>query len=154
MKKSLTAALFAVLAVFAAAPVASADSNAHLTDIVTSKHDGFERVELVVDRLPTQSFADEVTEVWDCARDVRIPVGGQKFLRTTHFSASTRDSGKLTYTGPRNFVPQGLTNVKGIAISCDFESTLGVSVGYDNPGSTYQVYSLTNPSRVVIDVRG
>ncbi|MFD5831804.1 hypothetical protein [Lentzea sp. NPDC060358] len=155
MKKRFTAVLFAALAMVTIVPQASADdSNAHLTSIVTSKHNGFERVELVMDRLPSQSLADEVDEVWDCAKDVRIPVGGQNFLRTTHFDAAASDGGKPTYTGPRNFVPQGLTNVKGIAISCNFESTLGVSVGFDNPASTYQVYPQTNPTRVVIDIHG
>ncbi|MFD9705421.1 hypothetical protein [Lentzea sp. NPDC059081] len=153
MKKRFTAALFAVLAMVTFVPVASADDgNAHLTSIVTSKHDGFERIELMMDRLPTQSLVQEVDEVWHCAKDVLIPVGGQKFIRTTHFSAAMSDNFKPTYTGPRLFAPEGLTNVKGVAL-CDFESMLYVSVGFDDVSSTYEVQALTNPTRVVIDIR-
>ncbi|MFD4642432.1 hypothetical protein ACFWN2_34345 [Lentzea sp. NPDC058436] len=155
MKKSLTAVLLAVLAVFAFVPAASASGHAELTDIQTSKHDGFERIVLLMNGLPSGSVSDEVTEVWDCAADKRIPVAGQEILRTTMFSAATYDENfQRTYTGPRNFVPQGLTNVKGIAISCDFEATLGIAVGYANPNSTHTVTTLTNPDRVVIDIHG
>ncbi|MET9232467.1 hypothetical protein [Lentzea sp. NPDC003310] len=153
MKKSLTAALLAVLAVFAFVPAASASGHAELTDIQTSSHDGFERIVLLMDGLPSGSVSDEVTEVWDCAVDRRIPVAGQEVLRTTLFGAATYDENfRRTYTGPRNFVPQGLSNVKGVAISCDFEATLGIAVGYANPDSTHTVTTLTNPDRVVIDI--
>ncbi len=153
MKKRFTAVLLAVLAAFTFVPAASASGHAELTGIQTGKHDGFERVVLTMNGLPSGSVSNEVTEVWDCAADKRVPVAGQEIVNTTLFSAATYDENfNRTYTGPRNFVPQGLTNVKGIAISCDFEATLGIAVGYANPSSTHQVYTLTNPDRVVIDI--
>ncbi|HUQ58675.1 AMIN-like domain-containing (lipo)protein [Lentzea sp.] len=153
MKKRLAAVLLAVVAVFTFVPVASASGHAELTDIQTSKHDGFERVVLAMNGLPSGSVSSVGTEVWDCAADKRVPVAGREIVNTTHFSAATYDENfKRTYTGPRNFVPQGLTNVKGIAISCDFEATLGIAVGYENPDSWHEIRTLTNPDRVVIDI--
>ncbi|WP_434440125.1 AMIN-like domain-containing (lipo)protein [Lentzea sp. E54] len=153
MKKRLTAVLLAVLAVFTFVPMASASGHAELTNIRTGKHDGFERIVLDMNGLPSNSLSREATEVSNCGSGNPVPVGGQEVLETMHFGAASYDENfDPTYTGPRNFVPQGLTNVKGVAITCDFEATLGIAVGYENPDSWHKVFTLTNPDRVVIDV--
>ncbi|GHH52025.1 AMIN-like domain-containing (lipo)protein [Lentzea cavernae] len=153
MKKRFAVVLLAVAAVFTSVPVASASGHAELTNIRTGKHDNFERVVLDMNGLPTNTLSRETTAVSNCASDHAVPMAGNEILETTFFSAATYDENfNRTYTGPRNFVPQGLTNVKGIAITCDFEATLGIAVSYDNPNSSHQVFTLTNPDRVVIDI--
>jgi hypothetical protein len=153
MKKRLTAVLLAVLAVFTFVPVASAGGHAELTNIRTGKHDNFERIVLDLNGLPSNFLSRETTEVANCGSGNPVPVPGAEIVETMLYNAASYDDNfNPTYTGPRNFVPQGLTNVKGIAITCDFEATLGIAVGYNDPNSWHKVFTLTNPDRVVIDV--
>ena len=153
MKKRLGAVLLAVAAVFTFVPVASAQGHAELTNIRTGKHDGYERVVLDLNGLPSNSMSREATEVSNCASGNPVPMAGNEILETMFFGAASYDENfNPTYTGPRNFVPQGLTNVKGIAFTCDFEATMGIAVSYDNTNSWHKVFTLTNPDRVVIDI--
>ncbi|MGI5505401.1 AMIN-like domain-containing (lipo)protein [Lentzea sp. CA-135723] len=153
MKRRLGAVLLAVAAVFTAVPVASASGHAELTNIRTGKHQNFERIVLDMNGLPSNSLSREATEVSNCASGNPVPLAGTEILETMfHGAASYGENFNPTYTGPRNFVPQGLTNVKGIAFTCDFEATLGIAVSYDDPNSWHKVFTLTNPDRVVIDI--
>ncbi|NKE57990.1 hypothetical protein FXN61_14590 [Lentzea sp. PSKA42] len=153
MKKRLTAVLLAVLAVFTFVPVASASGPAQLNDIRTGKHDRFERIVLDMTGLPSNFQSREATEVTNCGSGNPVAVPGAEILESVfHYAATYDENFNPTYTGPRNFVPQGLVNVKGIAITCDFEATLGIAVGYNDPNSWHKVFTLTNPDRVVIDV--
>ncbi|MDX8033812.1 hypothetical protein SK803_26625 [Lentzea sp. BCCO 10_0856] len=151
--KRLAAVLLAVLAVFTVVPMASASGHAELTNIRTGVHDNFERIVLDMNGLPGNYISRDTTGVTNCASGEPVPVNGVKVLDTMIYGAATYDENfDPTYTGPRNFVPQGLTNVKGVAITCDFEGTLGIAVGYDDPNSWHKVFTLTNPDRLVIDV--
>jgi hypothetical protein len=153
MKKRLGAVLLAVAAVFTNVPVASAQGHAELTNIRTGKHDNYERIVLDMNGLPSNSMSREATEVSNCASGNPVPMAGKEILETMFFGAASYDENfDPTYTGPRNFVPQGLTNVKGVAFTCDFEATMGIAVSYDNPNSWHKVFTLTNPDRVVIDI--
>lgn len=153
MKKRLTAVLLAVLAVFTFVPMASASGHAELTNIRTGKHDNFERIVLDMNGLPGNYISRETADVTNCGSGNPVPLQGAEIVETMIYGAATYDENfDPTYTGPRNFVPQGLTNVKGVAITCDFEATLGIAVGYDDPGSWHKVFTLTNPDRLVIDV--
>jgi hypothetical protein len=153
MKKRLGAVLLAVAAVFTFVPVASAQGHAELTNIRTGKHDNYERIVLDMNGLPSNSMSREASEVSNCASGNPVPMAGNEILETMFFGAASYDENfDPTYTGPRNFVPQGLTNVKGIAFTCDFEATMGIAVSYDNPNSWHKVFTLTNPDRVVIDI--
>lgn len=153
MKKRLGAVLLAVAAVFTFVPVASAQGHAELTNIRTGKHDGFERIVLDMNGLPGNHQSRETGSVANCASGNPVPVPGNEILESVfHYAASYDENFDPTYTGPRNFSPAGLTNVKGIAFTCDFEATLGIAVGYDDPDSWHKVFTLTNPDRVVIDV--
>jgi len=153
VKKRLGAVLLAVAAVFTFVPVASAQGHAELTNIRTGKHDGYERIVLDLNGLPGNSMSREVAEVSNCASGNPVPMAGNEVLETMFFGAASYDENfDPTYTGPRNFVPQGLTNVKGIAFTCDFEATMGIAVSYENANSWHKVFTLTNPDRVVIDI--
>ncbi|MCR3748371.1 AMIN-like domain-containing (lipo)protein [Lentzea californiensis] len=153
MKKRLGAVLLAVAAVFTFVPMASAQGHAELTNIRTGKHDGFERIVLDMNGLPSNHQSRETGSVANCASGNPVPVQGNEILQSVfHYAASYDENFDPTYTGPRNFSPAGLTNVKTIAFTCDFEATLGIAVGYDDPDSWHKVFTLTNPDRVVIDV--
>ena len=155
MKKRLGAVLLAVAAVFTFVPVASAQGHAELTNIRTGKHDGFERIVLDMNGLPGNYVSKETApaEISHCNTGDPVPLQGAEVLHSTIYGAATYDENfDPTYFGPRNFVPQGLTNVKGVAITCDFEGTLGIAVSYDDPESWHKVFTLANPDRLVVDV--
>ncbi|MFI6101437.1 hypothetical protein ACIA8G_38325 [Lentzea sp. NPDC051213] len=156
MYRRIAAVLVAVLAVFTLAPLASAQSTPTLSNIRTGQHAGFSRVVLDLSGLPTEHRVSEVTSVSHCASGNPITVAGggiQEILSVTLIGAAAHDdNGNLTYTGSQNFATPGLSNVRGVALTCDFEATLGIAVGYGNANSWHRVFTLTNPNRLVIDV--
>lgn len=153
MNRRLAAVLLAALAVVSLAPVAAASATPTLSDIRTGRHADFDRVVLDLSALPGQYRAMEVTAVRNCGSGLPVPVPGNEILHVVLIPAAAHDEqGNPTYTGPRNFPTPGLTNVRGVALTCDFEATLGVAVGYHNPNAWHQITKLSNPSRVVIDI--
>ncbi|MET9232466.1 hypothetical protein [Lentzea sp. NPDC003310] len=156
MNRRLVAVLAAVVAVFTFVPIASAQSTPTLSNIRTGQHNGFSRVVLDLSGLPTEHRVSEVTSVANCGSGNPITVaGGQvnEILSVTLIGAAAHDdNGNLTYMGSRNFATPGLSHVRGVALTCDFEATLGVAVGYSNPNSWHRVFTLTSPNRLVIDV--
>jgi hypothetical protein len=153
MKKRLAAVLLAVLAVFTFVPIASASGPAELNNIRTGRHDHFDRIVLDMTGLPSDFQSREITSVTDCGAGNPVAVPGNEVLESVfHYARAHDDNYNPTYPGPRNFPTPGLANVRGIAFTCDFEATLGIAVGYDDPNSWHKVYTLTNPDRVVIDV--
>lgn len=156
MNRRLAALLVAVLAVFTFVPIASAQSTPTLSNIRTGQHAGFSRVVLDLSGLPTEHRVREVTSVSHCASGNPITVAGpgiQEILAVTLIGAAAHDdNGNLTYTGSQNFATPGLSNIRGVALTCDFEATLGVAVGYNNTASWHRVFTLTSPNRLVIDV--
>lgn len=156
MNKRLAAVLLTALAVFTFVPVASAQSTPTLSNIRTGQHAGFSRVVLDLTGLPTEHRVSEVTSVSQCASGNPIAVAGPgitEILSVTLIGAAAHDdNGNLTYTGSQNFATPGLSHVRGVALTCDFEATLGVAVGYGNPYSWHRVFTLTSPNRLVIDV--
>ena len=152
--RRLAAVLLTVLAVFTLAPMASAQSTPTLSNIRTGLHPGFNRVVLDMSGLPAEFRLREVTSVSNCGsgNPVDMP-GSSEILEVVLIGAAAHDdNGNPTYTGPRNFTPPNLNNVRRIALTCDFEATLGIAVGYGNPNSWHRVFTLTNPNRVVIDI--
>ncbi|WP_434440127.1 AMIN-like domain-containing (lipo)protein [Lentzea sp. E54] len=156
MNRRFAAVLLTVLAVFTVVPIASAQSTPTLSNIRTGQHNGFSRVVLDLSGLPTEHRVSEVTSVSHCATGNPITVaGGQvnEILSVTLIGAAAHDdNGNLTYTGSQNFATPGLRDIRGVALTCDFEATLGVAVGYSNTASWHRVFTLTSPNRLVIDV--
>ncbi|MEV6243664.1 hypothetical protein [Lentzea sp. NPDC051838] len=153
--RRLAAMLVAVLAVFTfAVPMASAQSTPTLSNIRTGAHTGFNRVVLDMSGLPAEHRVREVTSVRDCGPGNVVPMpGSNEILEVVMFGAAAHDdNGNPTYTGPRNFTPANTTNVRRVALTCDFEAVLTIAVGYSNTNSWHRVFTLTNPNRVVIDI--
>ncbi|SES31515.1 hypothetical protein SAMN05216188_13250 [Lentzea xinjiangensis] len=156
MNRRLAAVLLAVLSVFTFIPMASAQSTPTLSNIRTGQQAGFSRVVLDLSALPAEHRSSEVASVSHCASGDPITVAGgdvREILHVTLIGAAAHDdNGNPTYLGSRNFATPGLSHVRGVALTCDFEATLGVAVGYSNTYSWHRVFTLTNPSRVVIDI--
>ncbi|SDG33781.1 hypothetical protein SAMN05216553_107217 [Lentzea fradiae] len=156
MHRRLAAVLVVVLSVFTFVSTASAQSTPTLSGIRTGQHAGFSRVVLDLSGLPSEHRVSEVTSVSQCGSGEPVTIAGggvQEILSVTLIGAAAHDdNGNPTYTGSRNFATPGLSNVRGVALTCDFEATLGVAVGYANPASWHRVFTLTSPNRLVIDV--
>lgn len=156
MSRRLAAVLVVVLSVFTFVSTASAQSTPTLSDIRTGQHAGFSRVVLDLSGLPSEHRVSEVTSVTHCGSGLPVTVAGggvQEILSVTLIGAAAHDdNGNPTYTGSRNFATPGLSNIRGVAMTCDFEATLGIAVGYGNPASWHRVFTLTSPNRLVIDV--
>jgi hypothetical protein len=146
--------VFALLAAIAMSlvivPAASAEADpvADLTNIRTGRHATFDRVVLDLTGPQPGGTSSVVPEVISCGSGKPISVPGNEFAEV-HLQPARG----WNYTGPRNFATPGLANVRGVAISCDFEADLGVDVGYEKPGSQHSVFFLQNPLRLVIDVQ-
>lgn len=152
--RRLAALLLAVLAVFTFVPMASAQSTPTLSKIRTGLHTDYNRIVLDMSGLPAEYRLREVSSVSDCGsgNPVSMP-GSNEILEVVMFGAAAHDdNGNPTYTGPRNFTPPNLDNVRRVALTCDFEAVLTVAVGYTNTSSWHRVFTLTNPNRVVIDI--
>ncbi|GAB2821239.1 hypothetical protein GCM10027200_20790 [Lentzea nigeriaca] len=150
----MAAVLVAALTVVTFVPMASAQSTPTLSTIRTGLHDGYNRVVLDLSGLPAEHRVREVTSVSQCASGNPIAMpGGTEILEVVLIGAAAHDdNGNPTYTGPQNFTPPNLDNVRRIALTCDFEGVLGIAVGYGNATSWHRVFTLTNPNRVVIDI--
>lgn len=153
MNRRLAAVLLAVLTVFTFMPIASAQSTPTLSDIRTGRHVGFDRVVLDMSGVPAEHRVREMTGVADCGSGFPVSVPGNEKLDVVLIGAAAHDdAGNPTYTGPRNFPTPGLANVRGVALTCDFEATLAIAVGYANTASWHRVFTLTSPNRIVIDI--
>ena len=152
--RRLAAVLVAVLTVFTFMPMASAQSVPTLSNIRTGRHTDFDRVVLDLSGLPTEHRVREVTSVANCGSGFPVSMpGSNEILQVNLFGAAAHDdAGNPTYTGPQNFATPGLTNVRRVALTCDFEAVLGIAVGYDNPNAWHRVFTLTSPARLVIDI--
>ncbi len=152
--RRMAAALLAMLTVFAFVPMASAQSTPTLSNIRTGQHPGFNRVVLDLSGLPTEHRVREVTAVANCGSGSPVSMpGSNEILAVVLIGAAAHDdNGNPTYTGSRNFATPNLDNVRRVALTCDFEATLGVAVGYNNTNSWHRVFTLTSPNRVVIDI--
>jgi hypothetical protein len=133
--------------------VAQDPGNAVLTGIRTGAHPTFDRIVLDFTRPAPQvssRFVDELIQ--DGSGNVE-PLDGAVFaeVRTTPAQAHL-ESGTPSYPGPRKFNTPGLANVTAVALTGDFEGvvTTGIGMRHQAPVS---VYTMDDPTRVVIDVR-
>ncbi|MEV7045300.1 hypothetical protein [Amycolatopsis sp. NPDC051061] len=158
MSRPVRGALLAVTLMLAgtlaaAVPAQAVSSVPTLTAIRTGNNPGFDRIvlDLGPGGRPTPSYqlvdeliADPSTEI--------VWLTGEYFINVTvPFAAAHDDSGNPTYPGPNKFRTRNLGNVMAVAVIGDFESQLLVGLGVRSR-TTVNVFTLTAPNRVVIDV--
>jgi hypothetical protein len=147
-----TATTLALVGGLVAATPASATSTPVLTGIRTGQNVGFDRVVLDLSGpAPTVSY-QKVDEL------IEDPSGQIAWLTGEHFiavrvspAAAHNDAGVSTYTGPTKFRTRNLRNVMAVAVTGDFEGVLSVGLG-TRSDTWVRVFTLTGPTRVVIDV--
>jgi hypothetical protein len=123
-----------------------------LTSISAAHHPGYDRLVFQFSgKLPAKYSVRYVTQVTGGASGLPVNVAGSAFLQV-RFSPATghNEKGLVTY-GPaqRTYALPGIIQVVNAG---DFESVLSFGVGLARV-EPYHVFTLTHPSRVVIDVR-
>jgi hypothetical protein len=125
-----------------------------LEDVRTGAHPedgGWDRIvfEFAAD-LPAATVT-YMPEVIGCGSGLPIAVDGSAFLQVRFDPAQAHDdAGRLTVASTRIAGPGNA--IVEARVSCDFEAELTWAIG-TNRMANYKVTTLTNPTRLVVDVR-
>ncbi|MDX3194298.1 hypothetical protein PV458_38390 [Streptomyces sp. MN03-5084-2B] len=159
MSRPVRRALIAVTLLLAGMLAASGAAQAAATtpaliNIRTGLNPGFDRIVLdlsagaVPDNLSYQ-LVDELTA--DPSGEI-VWLTGEYFINVSAFPLVAHDAnGNPTYTGPPKFRTRNLANVMAIALTGDFEAQTSIGIGV-RTRTAVNVFTLTGPNRVVIDV--
>jgi hypothetical protein len=136
----------------AACGTATASSTAELTNVTRGRHDTFDRIVLTFDGLEPECSASYVSELLADGSGHPISLDGNAFLEVTLRGAAAHDdAGNPTYNGPKMIDTPDLENVTAVTLAGDFEGHVTMGVGM-NVKTHYEVFALSGPTRVVIDV--
>ncbi|WP_112267832.1 AMIN-like domain-containing (lipo)protein [Lentzea terrae] len=148
--------LAATLLLFAAfgataAPATAAQQTTTLMAIRAAHHPDYDRVVFeFAGPLPAQRDVGYVPELIGDPSGLPVPVVGDAILQVRMASASGHDeNGNVTYGPTRRTYP--LPNVIQVVNSGDFEGVLTFGIGLARQ-TTVNTFTLTNPSRVVVDI--
>jgi hypothetical protein len=124
-----------------------------LTDIRVGRHVTYDRIVLDFHGPVPRSFhASWVPVLTADGSGNRVALPGRTFLAVAVQGSSTFDVyGRLLYHGAKKFRTPQLRNVVAVAITGDFERVLGVGIGVRHRAWVH-VFTLTRPSRLVIDI--
>ncbi|WP_231949619.1 hypothetical protein [Alloactinosynnema sp. L-07] len=124
-----------------------------LTGIRVGRHESYDRV--VLDFTGTApTFTHDPTDelIADPSGEVDWLTGCAFVQVNAHGAAAHNDAGESTYPGPRKFRTRELANVMAVSLNGDFEGVVGVGLGLRRSASV-TVFTLTSPTRLVIDVQ-
>jgi hypothetical protein len=147
---AVTVATLATL-VLGAAIVPSSAAGAQfsaLTNIRVGRHATYDRVVLDFSGPVPSSFRGNFT-----ARLIADPSGKRVSLPGNTFVSVVSQGATAfgTYNGRKSFTTPALRNVRAVAITGDFEAVLSIGLGVRHR-TWLHVFTLPNPSRLVIDV--
>lgn len=125
---------------------------AQLVQLRAASHPGFDRVVWQFDGpLPERTLVRKGTRLFASGSGHPVVIAGSTVLTVDMLGARAHDYDTGRATGPAHLVP-GLTNVVEVKQSGDFESVVSYGVGLVED-QRYTMFTLRNPSRVVLDVR-
>jgi hypothetical protein len=154
VRRTLVAVMLLLAGTLAGAvPAGAVSSVPTLTAIRTGNNPGFDRIVLDLGpgsapapgyQLVDELIADPSTEI--------VWLTGEYFINVSvPYAAAHDDNGNPTYPGPQKFRTRNLANVMAVAVIGDWEAHLLVGLGVRSR-TTVNVFTLTAPNRVVIDV--
>lgn len=124
-----------------------------LRAVSTGEQAGFDRVVFTFDGTALPGYRVEYVgrPIRQCGSGNAVDVPGQGWLRVRFEpSRAHDDAGNATITD-RNRAP-GLSNLVALRLTCDFEGQVEWVLGLNSP-EPYRVLELSNPARIVVDVR-
>jgi hypothetical protein len=127
-----------------------------VTDVRVARQDGFDRVTFQLGGTGEPGwrvgYVDQPTQEGS-GDPVTIP-GSNTYLsviiRGVGYPA---DTGQTEYAGPKSLTPTDTTQIKGVRVFGVFEGQYDGVVGISGAQRPFRVFALTNPARVVVDVR-
>ncbi|MFM1723761.1 MULTISPECIES: hypothetical protein [Rhodococcus] len=133
---------------------ASADAALTISDMRIGTHDGFDRVVFEFGGTGTPGWRSEIVSTANQQGSGKpLAVSGQAILQVMITGASMPyATGVEEYAGPNPLeaAPGGIvTEVRDAGI---FEGTDQTLIGLARPDADYRVYTLDNPTRLVVDV--
>jgi hypothetical protein len=135
-----------------AAPSIAATAQTQLVAVRAASHAGFDRVVWQFKGgLPATRLTKFVPTLPGDASGLPIRIAGDAILQVTMFDADAHDPNTGTPTAPARLVV-GLPNVIEVVRSGDFEAHVTYGVGLAKR-QAFRLFTLTNPSRVVLDIR-
>ncbi|MFE5595325.1 hypothetical protein [Streptomyces sp. NPDC056549] len=151
---ALAATLLGTTSAVAVAP-APVCADVCVLGVRTATHDTYDRVviDLGEGTVPGWTTGEQTTPLYwgEEGSQTRVPIQGDSYLTVTLMPAEAFDGNhQSTYTSPRS-QSFGYPSLKGQALVYSFEdsNTFGLALG---PHSSYKVFKLTAPNRIVIDV--
>jgi hypothetical protein len=145
----LVASLVAVVLALAATP-AGAQSAPTLVDVRAGRHPGFDRVVFEFGGAVPEHQVRYVDQLVEDGSGNPVSVAGNADLEVVFQGANAHKADGTPSVGPRRFSP-GLTAVKEVAQTGDFEAVVSYGIGLDRR-RPLTVSTLSGPSRLVIDV--
>ena len=145
----IVTSLVAVVLALAAAP-AGAQSAPTLVDVRAGSHAGFDRVVFEFQGDVPQHRIGYVDQLVEDGTGNPVSVAGAADLEVVFQGANAHKEDGSPTISPRRFSP-GLPAVKEIAQLGDFEAVVSYGIGVDQR-RPIQVSTLSNPSRLVIDI--
>ncbi|MEV6873522.1 hypothetical protein [Amycolatopsis sp. NPDC051128] len=153
-RRALVAVTLLIAGTLAAAtPAGAVNSVPTLTGIRTGLNPGFDRIVLDLGPGGTPVVSHQLFDelIADPSGEI-VWLTGEYFINVTvGHAAAHDDNGNLTYTGPQKFRTRNLHNVMAVAVTGDWEAQLTIGLGVRSR-TTVNVFTLTAPNRVVIDV--
>lgn len=129
-----------------------------LTAMRVAHHPGYDRVVFQLDGAAPGYRVDYVGQVVEDPSGRTLSLEGDASLHVVLRGATTDTTFQATegstpssYTGPRRLLPD-LPSIKEVRVIGDFEAVLSFGVGIDHK-VPFRVFTLTNPTRVVVDVQ-
>lgn len=125
-----------------------------VTDVRIGVHDGYDRVVLDLGGTGTPGWrAEYVDAAIQDGSGTELALAGDAVLEIdVSGTAYPMDSGQTEYPGPDRIETNGTASVAEVRYGHVFEGVTQVFVGVDAE-HPFRVFSLTDPTRVVIDVR-
>ncbi len=133
---------------------ASGGATVHTADVRVETYGSYDRIEFeyVEDGSPAFEMRPASPPFTQDASGTPMTVHGSSFMQITLNGATKLgDDGNVTYTGPTDFEP-GFPQLVHLTERGDFEAVNSWYVGL-NGGNCVRAAFLTDPSRVVVDVR-
>jgi hypothetical protein len=133
---------------------ASADAQVTVRDIRTGRHDGFDRVVFEVGGTGTPGWdVRYVDQASSQGSGEPVEVAGDAVLQVTITGAGLPpDTGVAEFDGPSPLPGAGTETVTEVVFDSTFEGTTVAFVG-TTAEVPFRVYALSDPARVVVEVR-
>ncbi|WP_415296447.1 hypothetical protein [Cellulosimicrobium sp. SJTW-1] len=133
----------------------SADAALTVTDVRVGHHDGFDRVVFELGGTGTPGWRVEyVDQPTDDGKGDVVAVDGDAYLQVMiSGSGYPMDTGVEEYAGPNPVWAGDDGEVEEVLLRGVFEGYTQAFVGVDDERRPFRVFSLEDPTRVVVDVR-